>query len=71
MHEIISENGRFSTFKSYLGILTLSECHEILDGGRTWCKEATVQILSKSDKVKSLPVHEIISENGISFLTLY
>ena len=52
MHEIISENGRFSTFKSYLGILTLSECHEILDGGSTRCKEATVKILSKSDKVK-------------------
>ena len=43
---------RFSTFKSNLGILTLSECHEILDGGSTWCKEATVQISSKSDKVK-------------------
>ena len=43
---------RFSTFKSNLGILTLSECHEILDGGSTRCKEATVKILSKSDKVK-------------------
>ena len=52
MYEIISENGRFSTFKSYLGILTLSECHESLDGESTWCKEATVQISSKSDKVK-------------------
>ena len=52
MHEIISENGWFSTFKSYLGILTLSECHEILDGGSTWCKEARVKILLKSDQVK-------------------
>ena len=43
---------RFSTFKSILGILTLSECHEIFIGDRTWCKEATVQISSKSDKVK-------------------
>ena len=43
---------QFLTFKSNLGILTLSECHEILNGGSTWCKEATVQILSKSDKVK-------------------
>ena len=43
---------RFSTFKSNLGSLTLSKCHEILDGGSTWCKLATVQISSKSDKVK-------------------
>ena len=40
------------TLKSNLGILMLSNCHEILDGGSTWCKEATVKILSKSDKVK-------------------
>ena len=43
---------RLSTFESNLGILTLSECHEILDGESTWCKETTVQISSKSDKVK-------------------
>ena len=43
---------RFSTFKSYLGILTLSECHKILDGESTWCYEATLQISSKSDKFK-------------------
>ena len=43
---------RLSTFESNLGILTLSECHEILYGESAWCKEATVQISSKSDKVK-------------------
>ena len=45
-------NYRLSTLKSNLGILMLSNCHEILDGGSTWCKEATVKISSKSDKVK-------------------
>ena len=45
-------NCRLSTLKSNLGILMLSNCHEILDGGSTWCKEATVKISSKSDKVK-------------------
>ena len=49
---------RFLTLKSSLGILMLSDCHKILDAGSIWCWEATVQILSKSDKVKggkSLP----------------
>ena len=33
-------------------MIMLANCHEILDGGSTRCKEATVKILSKSDKVK-------------------
>ena len=43
---------RFLTFKLNLGILRMSECHEILDGESTWCKEASVKISSKLDKVK-------------------
>ena len=33
-------------------MIMLANCHEILDGWSTGCKEATVKILSKSDKVK-------------------
>ena len=45
-------NCRLSTLKSSLGILLLTNCHEILDGESTGCKKATVKISSKSDKVK-------------------